>query len=200
MNFAVSAAKTITAMSAVSALYKEENMKKIKRILPILIAFILAFGIVTVAWVIQDAQMTGIRITSTTDGVSLQIKMSDDVSASFTNTLVVPNFDLTLKPSVWDGNGFYDVDGNYVTNNRQYVRSFTIQVLPEQNCIIKATKTVVGDLPVNVVCEGQNITSDTNLGQSGSIKPLTFYVYVDGENFTGQATSEVSITLHGDNV
>lgn len=174
--------------------------KKIKTMIPILIAFVLAFTIVTVAWIVQDAQLKGIRITSTTDGVTLKIKPASDSHATPTDTVTLTDMEVTLKPCVYDGTAFYDEDGNLVTNNRQYVRTFSIQVLPEQTCILKATKAVTGDLPVNIVCNGTEVTDFTDLGRVESIGTFTFSVYVDGANFTGQATSDVTITLHGDNV
>ena len=174
--------------------------KKISRVLPILISFILAFTIVTVAWLVQDASVRGLRVTSTTDGVTLKIRMANDSTSPLSDTVDVGMSDLTLKPCVYADGVFYDEQGNVVSKNLQYVRSFSIHVVPEQNCRIRATKTVSGDLPVTLICNGVPVEEYTDLGVASTVATLTFYVYVDGENFNGQSTSDVVITLHGENL
>lgn len=174
-------------------------MKKAKRIIPIAITLIISLTVGVLGWVINDATMSGIRITSSKDGVTLRIKLSNDYQATPSDTLNV-NMDLNLKPCRYVDGAFFDEDGNIVNNNNSFVRKFTVQVTPSQRCLITASKEVEGDLPVNVICNEQQIVEGTTLGEATNITALTLYFYVDGENFSGSGSSNVTITFHGEAV
>ena len=168
-------------------------MKKRYKALPIIISFILAFSIIAVAWVIQNAKITGIRV-KTSGGIPIKIKLATGDTATDTINL---NKDLTLKPSVYDGNAWTDEAGTVVSNNTEYIYKFSLYATSTEPCDLVATKTVTGDLPLKVVCGGTDIESGTSLGKCNYSMNPTFYVYVDGESYKGGSEGTVEIELSG---
>ena len=166
-----------------------------KRMLPITISLILALSVVVFAIVTQDATVKGLRITSESDGVTLKIKQKSDPSLSDTVDL---GADLTLKPCSYEDGVFYDGRGNVVTNNPDYVKQVQIQVMTDAKCNVYATKKVTGTIPIGVVCEQKAIDTDTEVTMVQSISTLTFYAYVDAENYTANGTADVEVVLHGE--
>ena len=121
----------------------------------------------------------------------------DEVGEDTATDTLNLNKDLTLKPSVYDGNAWTDEAGTVVSNNTEYVYKFSLYATSTEPCDLVATKTVTGDLPIKVVCGGTDIESGTSLGKCNYAMNPTFYVYVDGESYKGGSEGTVEIELSG---
>ena len=172
--------------------------KKIRTIIPILISCVIAFGVITVAWVMQDATMKGITIRSNTGGVSMLIKKPTDTE--YTDEYVFTE-DLTLIPCVKVDASLRSEDDVDVTSNSDYVKEIQMVVKPSAKVGLYATVSVDGDLPIKVDCNNVDITTNTYI-QNVNPKDttLTFHIWVDGESYTKPDVGNITITLHGEAV
>lgn len=172
---------------------------KFKNVIPLLISFVLAFGVVTTAWVLQDASMDGLTIRAVNQGVSLQIKREGD--SAYTNQYTFTD-DLTLLPCVKVEASLQDKDGTDVSSNASYVKEFRMVVKPSAKIGLYATVEVDGNIPIRVDCNNIDITEPNAYVQNVNPKDtvLTFRVWVDGDEYEAPGVATVGITLHGEAV
>lgn len=173
-------------------------MKKLKLIIPIAIAFLLAISIVTIGWLTQEARMTSIKIRSQDSCVGLRIRLTDDSTSQMSNTISVDTDSVALKPCVYADGAFYNASNEVVTTNGQYVRNLSILALPDSACTILASVTVSGNIPIKVMFGDAEITENTVLctaNANGRI--LEFQLYIDGEEYEQSGSANVEIVLRG---
>lgn len=172
--------------------------KTLQKLLPLLISCMLGFSIVTVAWVVQDANINGITITSATDGVKLLVSSG---SNTYSDTLTFDISDAELIPVKWNEMVFELEDGTVVNGEDGYYLELPISVKSEVECNVSATITIDGDLPIKAAVGTNLITTDTFISK---VYPkgtnITLYIWIDGETFTESGSATVSIMLHGDEI
>ena len=163
----------------------------------LIITFVLAISIVTVAWVLQTAKITSIKFRSANEGVTVMIRPGD--GGELTQEMTYSADEYTLKPCVLRGDGYYyNQGGQNVTNNSAYVKQIEVFVKPEKSAAIYATVTTDGTLPMVVRANNEEVTSNTLLGNiSGNGQLVTFDFYIDGNEYTEQGTATVEIELRG---
>ena len=175
--------------------------RKFTKIIPILISLIIAGSILTFAWIWQTSKIDGIQITADGEGVPLELKPVGS-GYDWSQDLTIDLSNITLKPCIYDAEAthqFSDEEYNYVTNNPDYVRKVQVMIKPEQLCRVYITKEVVGDIPINVVCNDIEVTSETDLGLMAlPYQTVTLQFYVDGNEVVNAGTSEVTLTLRGE--
>lgn len=170
--------------------------KKLKLITPTIISLIVGCAVLVCGWVASDSIMNGITITSSGSGVEVLIRTEN---TSFSDTMNVGLNNVELQPCEYKNGTFRDQFGVDVTNNPNYVRSQLIIFQAEKPCKLSATKSVNGDLPVNVVFEDTEVGDNTELTSAGkTAKSGTFYFYVDGNQYTEPGSATVNISLHGE--
>lgn len=174
--------------------------KKITRILPIFISFVIAFGIITFAWILQESKVNGITISADGDGVALELK-PEGIGYEWGQDLTLNLDGIKLKPCTYDAENthqFSDENWNYVTGNDSYVRTARVMIRASEACKLYVSKAVVGDIPINVVCDTVEVATDTCLGDlTLPYQTVTLQFYIDGNTVESAGTSEVTVTFRG---
>ena len=172
-------------------------MNKKPIVVSLIISFVLALSIITMAWVIQDAKVSSIKFRSVDDGVTVMIRPGD--GGTFTQEMSFSAEEINLKPCVLRDDGYYyNEKGQNVTNNNLYVKEIEIFVKPEKSANIFATATTSGVLPMVIRSGNTEVTENTLLGNiSANGQAITFTFYIDGNLYEQSGVATVEITLRG---
>lgn len=177
-------------------------MKK-HNVVPLIVAFVLSIGVIVGAWAGQDGFLNGLTITTSSTGYEVTLKKDGDTE--FKSTYEISDT-IDLIPCVYDNGQFYDRDGNRVTEDQQYVKtySFTIKTDHVGSKLDSHMDILNGDLPakcyINLNGTGFLPANDNYIGKM--IKETTTMIVafiIDGEEYTNNITdyfAQVNLTLH----